>query len=344
MIVSLFSVFLAVFAGGIRAELVQLRVMNYNVRQLPIILGFNNWDQAERLKRLPDAIRKLQNPGFGRFPEVLFFNELMTSDSHWKIKEDLKNLFPHQTSVAGASCNSKHWNSIQGGCDQFSRRSGVMAISSLEILEKHAYVFHSCDKNTWDCKANKGAVYIQVKKEGHLFHLVGTHLQADEVGDEETAQAVRVKQMKEIHAWLKGFNIPASEPVIIIGDLNVEVGFPSAHQLIRPDTYEFDFADNFRFGSFSAPTNWLAKADAFGNGYDLNYDRTLDYIMAVRGHKLPMQPAYMELFQLQSDEEWYWSYLNREFDIPGVGKVKKNGYYNDVSDHWPVAATYTFEY
>ena len=50
-----------------------------------------------------------------------------------------------------------------------------------------------------------------------MFHLVGTHLQADEVGDEETAQAVRVKQMKEIHAWLKGFNIPASEPVIIIG-------------------------------------------------------------------------------------------------------------------------------
>ena len=62
----------------------------------------------------------------------------------------------------------------------------------------------------------------------------------------------------------------------------MEVGFPSAHQLIRPDTYEFDFADNFRFGSFSAPTNWLAKADAFGNGYDMNYDRTLDYIMAVR--------------------------------------------------------------
>ena len=62
----------------------------------------------------------------------------------------------------------------------------------------------------------------------------------------------------------------------------MEVGFPSAHQLIRPDTYEFDFADNFRYGSFSAKTNWLAKADAFGNGYDLNYDRTLDYIMAVR--------------------------------------------------------------
>ena len=56
-------------------------------------------------------------------------------------------------------------------------------------------------------------------KEGHLFHLVGTHLQADEAGDEITAQAVRVKQMKEMHDWLKGFSIPASEPVIIVGML-----------------------------------------------------------------------------------------------------------------------------
>ena len=55
-------------------------------------------------------------------------------------------------------------------------------------------------------------------KEGHLFHLVGTHLQADEVGDEITAQAVRAKQMVELREWLKGFNIPRDEPVIIIGN------------------------------------------------------------------------------------------------------------------------------
>ena len=161
---------------------------------------------------------------------------------------------------------------------------------------------------------------------------------------------------------------------LFLGDLNVEFGYPSA-KLIEPDLYEFDFANNFGYGSFSAKTNWLAKADAYSNGYDLNYDRTLDYIMAdkvcfedhviwtgkcslftvfiyvdfdplhtFQRHKLPIQPAWMEIFQLQSDDTWYWGYLNREFDIPGVGKVSKNGYYNDVTDHWPVAATYLFEY
>ena len=54
-------------------------------------------------------------------------------------------------------------------------------------------------------------------KEGHLFHLVGTHLQADEVGDEATAQEVRVKQMQEMRDWLAEFNIPKTEPVIVIG-------------------------------------------------------------------------------------------------------------------------------
>jgi len=343
MISVLLCLLFALSTQSARAEYVQLRVMNYNVRQLPIILGFNNWDQSERLKRLPDAIRKLRSGGdFGRFPEVMFFNELMTSDSHWKIKEDLIREFPHQTSVAGASCKATHWDSVKGACDNFSRRSGVMAISRLPIKEKHAYVFKNCDKATWDCKANKGAVYIKVEKEGRFFHVVGTHLQADEVGDEATAQVVRGKQMQEMRDWLDDFKIPAEEPVILIGDLNVEYGYPSA-DLVDPNLYQFDFANNFGFGTFSAPTNWLAFADAFGNGYDMTYDRTLDYIAAFKDHKQPIQPAWMDIYQLRSDESWYWSYLNREFDIDGK-KVSKDGYYSDVSDHWPVAATYTFQF
>lgn len=349
----LICLFFVTFSANsvVRAEKVEIRVMNYNVRQLPIILGlWNKWDQSERLKRLPGAIRRLQSGDFGEFPEVMFFNELMTSDSHWKIKDEFKgNLFPYQTSVAGATCKVKetetghNWDSIKGKCDIFSARSGVMAISSLEIKEKHAYIFRSCDKHTWDCKANKGAVYIKVVKGGRFFHLVGTHLQADEVGDEETAQAVRFQQMQELKEWLEEFNIPKEEPVIVIGDLNVEYGYPSA-DLVDQNTYQFDFENDFGYGSFSAPTNWLARADAFHNGYDMNYDRTLDYIAAFKDHKLPMEPAWMQIYQLQAAEKWYWDYLHRDFDVPGEGIISHNGWYNEVSDHWPVAATYSFSF
>ena len=36
----------------------KLSVMNYNTRQLPKFLLFNDWDQDERLKRLPDTLRQ----------------------------------------------------------------------------------------------------------------------------------------------------------------------------------------------------------------------------------------------------------------------------------------------
>ena len=34
------------------------QVMNYNTRQLPKFLLFNDWDQDARLKRLPDTLRR----------------------------------------------------------------------------------------------------------------------------------------------------------------------------------------------------------------------------------------------------------------------------------------------
>ena len=67
----------------------------------------------------------------------------------------------------------------------------------------------------------------------------------------------------------------------VVGDLNVEWGYESA-KIIEPDVYEFDFKNDKGFGSFSATTNWLARADVHFNKIDMNYDRTLDYIMAIK--------------------------------------------------------------
>ena len=53
----------------------------------------------------------------------------------------------------------------QGHCRLAARRSGVMAISSLEIQKRHAYIYSNYDGATWDKYANKGAVYITVTTE-----------------------------------------------------------------------------------------------------------------------------------------------------------------------------------
>jgi len=330
--------------SGTLAEQVGLRIMNYNVRQLPIILGFNNWDQKERLKRLPATILKLDDAQYGGLPEVLFLNELMTSDSYWDVMDKLLFKFPHYTRVAGASCKAgDDWNSLKGNCNILKPRSGVMAMSVHPILERHAYIYEHCDWHTSDSFANKGAVYVKIEKQGHNFHVIGTHMQADEPGNEETAQIVRSKQIVALVDWIKSFDIPKDEPIIFTGDFNIEWGSKN-DAIIDRSIFRFDVKDDYGFGSFSGPTNWLAKADLYHNKISLSYDELLDYVLQFKDHKLPLQPAWMEMYQLRSDESWYWKYLDREFDIPGVGIVKKNGFYNDVSDHWPVLATFMYEY
>ena len=94
-------------------------------------------------------MRKLQNnkEKFGEFPEVVFFNELMTSDAHWKIKEDLIDLWRYQTSVAGASCKNKHWDSIQVNKMTFISRKHMEssqrgAFSSSDTTRNHHIFIH----------------------------------------------------------------------------------------------------------------------------------------------------------------------------------------------------------
>jgi endonuclease/exonuclease/phosphatase family metal-dependent hydrolase len=74
--------------------------------------------------------------------------------------------------------------------------------------------------------------------------------------------------MQEMRAWMKEFAIPKDEAVILSGDLNTE---------FQSDEFKTIFADNFvfkmkkqDFGTFSAGTNWLARADKYvaGRVYD----------------------------------------------------------------------------
>ena len=49
----------------------------------------------------------------------------------------------------------------------------------------------------------------------------------------------------------------------------------------------------------------------------------------------------MSILKLKAKEPWYWSYLDGYWHLH-EGIVKHDGYYNDVSDHYPVVATFEF--
>lgn len=308
-----------------------LQVMTFNIMQL----GFQDWDQNNRLQHTPNAIRQLNS-----LPDVIVFNEAFTNDSYSFITSHLADLYPYSTGVVGQDCSGSGWDSFKGNCSSsaVTIRGGVFIISRHPIKEKHAYVYHKSHSKTWDYWANKGAAFVKIYKNGAAFNIIGTHLQADE-DDAPDAHDYRMAQLREMNTWIKNdINIPSDESVIIAGDLNVEFSKKQhVNDMVIACHCLLNYTANPNYGSFSSSTNWVAKANAYSNSFSLSYNDTLDYVMAHQGYRQPNY-ANMAVIKLKSTSNWYWGYLYGNW---GNG-IHSNGYYNDLSDHYPVVATFNF--
>lgn len=316
------------------AQRPNIKVMAYNIQQLPSIAG--NWDQQQRAAHLPDAIRALEEQ-----PDVIIFSEVINDYADTAIN-NLADVYPYRTPILGQVCTGGDWDSIQGDCSNAFTvvRGGVVIASKHPIVEQHAYVFHSSLFGSADYQANKGAVYTEVDINGYRYHLVGTHLQAthDESADEE--HSIRMNQLDEINSWLNQFNISTTEPVIFGGDFNVDF----SHSIQVSDMlqhaesnlwYQFD-------GTGSYPEdNWMARSSNYYYGYDMCYNDTLDYVMTHQAHLQPSQPAEQIVLPLKATQSWYWYYLYGNWSLCD-GNYHHNGYTRDLSDHYPVVATYHY--
>jgi len=311
----------------------KLSVMNYNTRQLPKFLLINDWDQDNRLKRLPDSLRRQEFQA-----DILILDELMTQNAYDKV-QGLKDLYPYITPVVGKDCSGRDLTSLTGPCSKILPRSGVMALSKIPIIETHGLIYRNAAAGTWDAKANKGAVYIKVSVNGLLVHVVGTHIQADE--GKVDGGATRILQMEELRTWISHFSIPDDEPIILAGDINSKLG-TEEQRTIFDGHFVFSFkADDFDFGTFSASTNWLTRADAYHSKTSIYEERHLDYVATWANHLQPIRPAFMSILKLKAEEKWYWNYLEGWW-VLHEGPYHHDGYYKDVSDHYPVVATFEF--
>ncbi|WP_223670350.1 sphingomyelin phosphodiesterase [Kangiella shandongensis] len=316
------------------AERPEIKVMAYNIMQLPMIAG--NWDQQQRAAHLPDAIRAMNEQ-----PDVIIFSEVINDYADTAVN-DMADMYPYRTPILGQVCHGGDWDSIQGDCSNAVTvvRGGVVIASKYPIVEQHAYVFYNTIFGSADYQANKGAVYAEIDINGYRYHLVGTHLQAthDESADDE--HTTRMNQLDEINDWLQQFNISSNEPLIFGGDFNVD--FALADQvndmLQHADTnlwYQFD-------GTGSYPEdNWMSRSYNYHYGYDMCYNDTLDYVMTHRDHLQPSQPAQQSVIPLKATESWYWYYLYGNWPLCS-GDYFHNGYTRDLSDHYPVVATYSY--
>lgn len=310
---------------------VSIKVMNYNTRQLPRILFLNDWDQDERLNQLLKALRQERYQA-----DVVILNELLTQEATERM-QNLKDVYPYITTVVGQDCIGTNLTSLVGPCHPLLPRSGVMALSKFPILETHGLIFSFADMNTWDARANKGAIYLRMNIKGLPVHVVGTHLQADEIL--VYGGATRLLQMKEILKWLETFSIPIDEPVILAGDINTELGSQEQIEMFS-EKLVFHFTPT-NIGTFSRSTNWLARADAYNSLQSLYTESHLDYVLTLAHHLQPLKPATMSIVKLKSERPWFWSYLEGWWPL-WDGPFYHNGFYQDVSDHYPVVANFNY--
>ena len=95
-------------------------------------------------------------------------------------------------------------------------------------------------------------------------------------------------------------------------------------------------------GSFSTLTNWLAKADYFTHSMPLDYDDILDYIGFRRDFRRPIFAPAQRVLPVKAKQAWFWGYMKGWWNLPDKGWTWNNGYYNDISDHYPVMADFFF--
>ncbi|WP_163834797.1 sphingomyelin phosphodiesterase [Spartinivicinus ruber] len=325
---------LSLFSQVGQCKPTQLQVMAYNIMQLGKIAG--DWDQTNRLNQLGETIRQLES-----LPDVIVFNEVFT-DKAADVLHQLADLYPYQTPNVGQDCSGNGWDSLSGDCSNslLVIRGGVMLLSRYPIVEQHALVFTASQFGSWDYQSNKGAAYIKIERNGQYFHVLGTHLQAAH-DDSEKSHPFRMQQLIELRQWTDSFGISRSEPVIVAGDMNVEFGRSDHIQdMLRSCQCELTYQPGTVM-SYSAPTNWHTRANAYHFKFSLEYDDTLDYVMARADYRQPKQPAEMEVIPLKASQPWYWSYLRGWWSFAS-GKQWYDGYYQDISDHYPVIATFHY--
>ena len=310
-----------------------LKVMAYNIMQLNV----QDWDQADRAQRLPGAIAALSER-----PDVILISEAFNSEADIALSK-LAELYPYQTPNVGEYCHGRDWDSLTGNCSNnpFVIRGGVVILSKHPIIQQKAHVFSNSLTGSWDYFANKGFAYVEIEKAGKRYHLIGTHLQATHDDNTHDEHRVRIKQLEEIQTFITSENIAKDEPVIIGGDMNVE--WSKQHE-VQDMLASIKGMLNFNTpqkGSFTAKDNWFTKANAYYFDYNLNYNDTLDYVFWHKEHKAPTNSPKMTVRYPKAKTNFYWSYLKGYWQLP-EGRIYHNGYYNELSDHYPVQVNFEF--
>ena len=288
--------------------------------------------QKERMRRVRPALTQHIATLIDKPLDVVVLQESIIVAQHRIVSRDLHaHGFIHESRQLVGKLRALKF--VQGGVVVFSRHP---------ILHQDHCIFEGlCDKE--DCFAAKGCVYTCLNKQGVRVHVFAVHLNAWE---SPQSRRVRRGQMHEVRRFMEKQNIAPHEPVMVLGDINVDLYSERKQLQALQDMVECDLlARHPQSHPFTSDplTNALVGMDdtsayrspAYPYGCSEQYrihltcmccpQEWLDHVMISRNHA-----------PIRRYESWVRAVaLKMEpFEIHMGAHMKRT--VRDVSDHYPV--------
>ena len=242
-----------------------INLMAYNVQFLP--LGVVGMPQADDRGDLLPA-------QFSPYQDVIIMEEAFDPLPR------LFNLIPAMQ-AAGFNHNSGILN------DYLPFNGGVIIFSRWPIETTAQYDFALCGPASQDCLANKGIMYARINKLGKKYHVFGTHFDA---GSDSLDLAAKNLQYAEMRDFIAAQNIPATEAVLMGGDLNTSP--IDGHRLYLNMVDSLDPVVPF-YSGFQCSTMRTDTGDI------------IDHVFTDHRHLLPLQgEVSIETFRSIDDVLW----------------------------------------
>ena len=152
--------------------------------------------------------------------DVLVLQELFINRHRQALLAALLEAYPYRTELVG----------LDGARELPWRQDGGTVILSRWPIEREAQLLFGDVCSGSDCLADKGVAYAAVRKGTHVYHVFTTHAQSI-YG--RRVEEVRAAQFALLRTFVAAQKIPATEPVIVAGDLNVDAFTPELDDMLR---------------------------------------------------------------------------------------------------------------
>ena len=245
-----------------------LSILSWNIYLLPWIVPFKS--QCKRAKVIGEVIAGLDY-------DVIVIQEAFHNRARKILIKRLLPYFPYQIKPQ------------KGRFLKFN--SGVFIISKIPMRLIDQIQYKECKLFFQDCRANKGATMVALKKDNQQFHLISTHVQAERGAQFDS---IRESQFKEIYNRCIVPNKKPNIPVLVTGDLNTRISTENQYNRMLQilNVNDGKLTGDFKF-TYGGVLNDL-KGNAISKG------KLLDYVLIdANGTNINPGERKVKVFQKQ---------------------------------------------